>query len=67
VALAWTPVHPAVTAPIAGSRTLPQLEGALRVVKLRQDESTLKRLDGTFPGQVGDAPSPLASGNKPDK
>jgi aryl-alcohol dehydrogenase-like predicted oxidoreductase len=60
VALAWTLVHPAMTAPIIGPRTLQQLEGALRVVELKLDESALKRLDEIFPGPGGDAPRAYA-------
>jgi aryl-alcohol dehydrogenase-like predicted oxidoreductase len=60
VALAWTLVHPAMTAPIIGPRTLQQLEGALRVVELKLDESALKRLDEIFPGHGGDAPRAYA-------
>jgi aryl-alcohol dehydrogenase-like predicted oxidoreductase len=60
VALAWTLVHPAITAPIIGPRTLEQFENSLRVVDIKLDESTLKRLDDIFPGPGGDAPRAYA-------
>lgn len=60
VALAWTLVQPAMTAPIIGPRTLEQLEGALRVVDIALDEATLKRLDEIFPGPGGSAPKAYA-------
>ncbi len=60
VALAWTLVHPAMTAPIIGPRTPEQLESALRAVDLRLDEAVLKRLDEIFPGPGGEAPNAYA-------
>jgi aryl-alcohol dehydrogenase-like predicted oxidoreductase len=60
VALAWTLVHPAMTAPIIGPRTLKQFEASLRVVDIELDESTLTRLDEIFPGPGGDAPRAYA-------
>lgn len=60
VALAWTLVQPSMTAPIIGPRTLGQLEGALRVVDIKLDEATLKRLDEIFPGPGGSAPKAYA-------
>lgn len=60
VALAWTLVHPAMTAPIIGPRTLEQLEGALRVCEIELDEAVLKRLDEIFPGPGGSAPQAYA-------
>jgi aryl-alcohol dehydrogenase-like predicted oxidoreductase len=60
VALAWTLVQPAMTAPIIGPRTLEQLQTALRVVDIILDESTLSRLDEIFPGPGGSAPKAYA-------
>lgn len=60
VALAWTLVHPAMTAPIIGPRTLEQFESTLRVVEIKLDESVLKALDEIFPGPGGDAPKAYA-------
>lgn len=60
VALAWTLVHPAMTAPIIGPRTLGQLEGALRVVDLELSDDVLKRIDEIFPGPGGSAPQAYA-------
>ncbi|WEK55792.1 MAG: aldo/keto reductase [Candidatus Cohnella colombiensis] len=60
VALAWTLVQPAMTAPIIGPRTLEQLTNALRVVDIVLDESTLKRLDEIFPGPGKSAPEAYA-------
>jgi aryl-alcohol dehydrogenase-like predicted oxidoreductase len=60
VALAWTLVHPAMTAPIIGPRTLKQFEQSLRVVDIQFDDDTLKRLDDIFPGPGGAAPRAYA-------
>jgi aryl-alcohol dehydrogenase-like predicted oxidoreductase len=60
VALAWTLVHPAMTAPIIGPRTLGQLNGALSVVDLQLSPETLQQIDGIFPGPGGAAPQAYA-------
>jgi aryl-alcohol dehydrogenase-like predicted oxidoreductase len=60
VALAWTLANPAVTAPIIGPRTLPQLTGALRALDIRLDADALARLDGIWPGPGGEAPEAYA-------
>ncbi|KIL38938.1 oxidoreductase [Gordoniibacillus kamchatkensis] len=60
VALAWTLVHPAMTAPIIGPRTLEQLQSTLRVVDIKLDQAALERLDEIFPGPGGDAPRAYA-------
>jgi aryl-alcohol dehydrogenase-like predicted oxidoreductase len=60
VALAWTLVHPAMTAPIIGPRTLSQLTNALRVVDIVLDAAALARLDEIFPGPGGEAPRAYA-------
>jgi len=60
VALAWLLHQPAVTAPIAGPRTLDQLTGALRALEVTLDEKALGRLDEIFPGPGGAAPEAYA-------
>ncbi|WP_028552430.1 aldo/keto reductase [Paenibacillus sp. UNC451MF] len=60
VALAWTLVHQAMTAPIIGPRTLEQFQSTLRVVDIQLNEDVLKRLDEIFPGPGGDAPKAYA-------
>ncbi len=60
VALAWLLHQPAVTAPIIGPRTLAQLEGSLRALKLRLSQDTLKKLDEIWPGPGGAAPEAYA-------
>lgn len=60
VALAWTLVHPAMTGPIIGPRTLEQFENTLRVIDIKLDEATLKRIDEIFPGPGGAAPRAYA-------
>jgi aryl-alcohol dehydrogenase-like predicted oxidoreductase len=50
VGLAWLLHQPAVTAPIIGPRTMEQLDGAERAVKLTLDDDTLEKLDEIFPG-----------------
>ena len=57
VALAWLLTRPGVTGPIVGPRTLEQLEGALRAVRLELDKELLASLDEIFPGP---GPSPEA-------
>jgi aryl-alcohol dehydrogenase-like predicted oxidoreductase len=60
VALAWLLANPAVTAPIIGPRTLEQLTGSLRALKIRLKSATLKELDQLFPGPGGEAPEAYA-------
>jgi aryl-alcohol dehydrogenase-like predicted oxidoreductase len=59
VALAWLLAQPAVTAPIIGPRTMEQLEGAMRALKIRLTKDMLAQLDGIFPGP-GPAPQAYA-------
>jgi len=59
VALAWLLAQPAVTAPIIGPRTMEQLEGALRALKVRLTKDVLGQLDEIFPGP-GPAPQAYA-------
>jgi NDP-hexose C3-ketoreductase / dTDP-4-oxo-2-deoxy-alpha-D-pentos-2-ene 2,3-reductase len=60
VALAWLLHQPAVTAPIAGPRTLEQLTGAIAAEQIKLDEKALARLDQIFPGPGGAAPEAYA-------
>lgn len=45
LALAWTLCNPAVTAPIIGPRTMPQLEGNLKALDVKLSENDLARID----------------------
>ena len=60
VGLAWLLAQPAVTAPIIGPRTMEQLDGSLRALKVRLKKDTLERLDEIFPGPGGTAPEAYA-------
>jgi aryl-alcohol dehydrogenase-like predicted oxidoreductase len=60
VALAWLLTRPAVTAPIIGPRTLPQLHSSLRALDIRLLDEHLKRLDAIWPGPGGAAPEAYA-------
>jgi aryl-alcohol dehydrogenase-like predicted oxidoreductase len=60
VALAWLLHQPAVTAPIAGPRTLDQFQHALNAAAVKLDEKALTRLDEIFPGPGGAAPEAYA-------
>jgi len=60
VALAWLLHNPAVTAPIIGPRTMEQLTGSLRVLKLKLSNDVLKQLDEIWPGPGGEAPEAYA-------
>jgi aryl-alcohol dehydrogenase-like predicted oxidoreductase len=60
VALAWLLHNPVVTAPIIGPRTLEQLTGSLRALKIKINKANLKRLDEIFPGPGGEAPEAYA-------
>jgi aryl-alcohol dehydrogenase-like predicted oxidoreductase len=60
VALAWLLHNPAVTSPIIGPRTIQQLEGSLRALKLRLSKADLGKLDGIWPGPGGEAPEAYA-------
>ncbi|WP_084965695.1 aldo/keto reductase [Thermoactinospora rubra] len=50
VALAWLLRQRAVVSPIIGPRTLEQLDGTMRALKVELDERALARLDEIFPG-----------------
>jgi aryl-alcohol dehydrogenase-like predicted oxidoreductase len=60
VALAWLLHQPVVTAPIIGPRTMEQLEGSLRALKVKLSPETMKKLDAIFPGPGGTAPEAYA-------
>lgn len=60
VALAWLLHNPVVTAPIIGPRTLEQLEGSLRALKIRLKKAALEKLDEIWPGPGGTAPEAYA-------
>ena len=52
--------NPVVTAPIIGPRTIEQLEGSLRAIKLKLKKDTLTKLDEIWPGPGGPAPEAYA-------
>ncbi|HLF72811.1 MAG TPA: aldo/keto reductase [Anaerolineales bacterium] len=60
VALAWLLVNPVVTAPIIGPRTLEQLTGSLRALKIKFSKAELSKLDEIWPGPGGEAPEAFA-------
>ena len=60
VALAWLLVNPVVTAPIIGPRTVEQLTGSLRALKIKLNKESMKKLDEIWPGPGGEAPEAYA-------
>jgi len=60
VALAWLLANPVVTAPIIGPRTLEQLTGSLRALKIKFTKAEMKKLDEIWPGPGGEAPEAYA-------
>jgi len=60
VALAWLLSNPIVTAPIIGPRTMEQLTGSLRALKIRPGKAEMKKLDEIWPGPGGEAPGSYA-------
>ena len=60
IALAWLLANKAVTAPIIGPRTIPQLEGALKALEIEITQEIGHRLDQIFPGPGGSAPEAYA-------
>jgi aryl-alcohol dehydrogenase-like predicted oxidoreductase len=60
VALAWLLANPVVTAPIIGPRTMEQLDGSLRALKVKLDAKRMEALDKLFPGPGGTAPEAYA-------
>lgn len=60
VALAWLLANPAVTAPIIGPRTMEQLTGSLRSMKIKFSKADMEELDKNWPGPGGEAPEAFA-------
>ena len=60
VALAWLLANPVVTAPIIGPRTVEQLTGSLRALKVKLNKEAMKKLDEIWPGPGGEAPEAYA-------
>jgi aryl-alcohol dehydrogenase-like predicted oxidoreductase len=60
VALAWLLANPVVTAPIIGPRTMEQLTGSLRALKIKFSKADLEELDAIWPGPGGEAPEAFA-------
>ena len=60
VGIAWLLAQPAVTAPIIGPRTMEQLQGSMRALKVRLTKDVLAQLDEIFPGPGGAAPEAYA-------
>src|SRR6266498_350773 len=60
LALAWLLANPVVTAPIIGPRTLEQLTGSLRALKIKFSKADMAKLDEIWPGPGGEAPEAFA-------
>lgn len=60
VALAWLLANPVVTSPIIGPRTIEQLTGSLRALKIKLSKAELSELDAIWPGPGGEAPEAFA-------
>jgi len=60
VALAWQLTREGVTGPIIGPRTMEQLDGAVRALKIRLTKDVLAQIDEIFPGPGGPAPEAYA-------
>jgi len=60
VALAWLLHNDVVTAPIIGPRTVEQLTGSLRALKIALSDETLRKLDEIWPSPGGEAPKAYA-------
>jgi aryl-alcohol dehydrogenase-like predicted oxidoreductase len=60
VALAWLLANPVVTAPIVGPRTMEQLTGSLRALKIKFSKADMEKLDEIWPGPGGEAPEAFA-------
>jgi aryl-alcohol dehydrogenase-like predicted oxidoreductase len=60
VALAWLLANPVVTAPIIGPRTVEQLTGSLRALKIKLSKAEMQKLDEIWPGPGGEAPEAYA-------
>jgi aryl-alcohol dehydrogenase-like predicted oxidoreductase len=60
VALAWLLANPVVTAPIVGPRTIDQLTGSLRALRIKFSKADLAKLDEIWPGPGGESPEAFA-------
>jgi aryl-alcohol dehydrogenase-like predicted oxidoreductase len=60
LALAWLLANPVVTAPIIGPRTMEQLTGSLRALKIKFSKADMEELDTIWPGPGGEAPEAFA-------
>jgi aryl-alcohol dehydrogenase-like predicted oxidoreductase len=60
VALGWLLSNPVVTAPIVGPRTMEQLTGSLRALKIKFSKADMEQLDAIWPGPGGEAPEAFA-------
>lgn len=60
LALAWVLNNPAVTSPIIGPRTIKQLEGNVKAVKIKLNKDVLNKLDKIWPGPGNQAPEAYA-------
>jgi aryl-alcohol dehydrogenase-like predicted oxidoreductase len=60
LALAWLLANPVVTAPIIGPRTIEQLTGSLRALKIKFSKADMQKLDEIWPGPGGEAPEAFA-------
>ena len=60
VSLAWLLANPVVTAPIIGPRTMEQLTGSLRALKIKFSKADMEELDAIWPGPGGEAPEAFA-------
>jgi aryl-alcohol dehydrogenase-like predicted oxidoreductase len=60
VALGWLLANPVVTSPIIGPRTMEQLTGSLRALKIKFSKADLEELGAIWPGPGGEAPEAFA-------
>jgi aryl-alcohol dehydrogenase-like predicted oxidoreductase len=60
VALAWLLANSVVTAPIVGPRTIDQLTGSLRALRIKFSKADLAKLDEIWPGPGGESPEAFA-------
>jgi len=60
LALAWMLHNPAITSPIIGPRTLPQLTESLGALEIAIEPEIMSRLDEIWPGPGGEAPEAYA-------
>lgn len=60
VALAWVLQQPGITSPIAGPRTMEQLDDNAKCIDIKLSEETLKKLNEIWPGPGNQAPEAYA-------